>query len=840
MKASRFIVWTKREEASMKRQNIFNVIIAVALGIVFAVGAQAAPKVDPQLKSKLSTAKATDLFGVILTFKGERVTDSQVAQVLGLGIRGGYRMSQLPVVAVNATAAQVRRMAGWDSLRSIYLNAPVELYDHQSNPLVGVERLRSDGDITRANGGLPVSGKGITIAINDSGVDGTHQDLTYNLTNPAAGKTVQNVIMNMNDRDGLLIRTATLGNVFEGIIPPSYLENQPNSDTNGGHGTHVASIAAGTGLASGGLYAGVAPGAAILGIGSGAGLFIVGQIAAFDYILTNQLAYNIRVVNNSWGNSAAEYDPDHPVNVASKALHDNNIVVVFANGNDGPAPNTQNRWTPWPWVITAGAATKDGRLASFSSRGIFGSPTVHPTILTPGTGGPAEQGYTSAIIAARSRTNLAANGLDADLQIPTNHLPNYTQISGTSMAAPHLSGIVANILEAERNLTPDEVRDVLVRTATPLATYDEFEAGAGLANVHAAVDLAQNPSKPYGNFGFTGKGLALGRQDAPAQQGSVASNSSNTHEITVPANARFTFVQLDWGASVGESEVVLDNTRTVINDLSLEVLKDGQPVASSDAINLGGLFGAREGVKLEFPGSGNYTVRVSAGLAGLGVGAEQPYVVTTRHYLYNPAEVGDVAALDTGVRLDALRLVYDRVMSADGGFFRPEDALTRSELARALMLGARVPQYIPNRASFTDVAAGTPEALFAESLRKEGVMGVSGTTYGGSAPVKRLEQAVALVRALRLDRDAQALAGTTVTTGGQPLTDNADIPSGVRGYVQLALDRGLLQAYPAEVRQIGPGQFVAVPGPRFEPARQVKRGEFVPAMVKLIVSMFGE
>jgi serine protease AprX len=119
-------------------------------------------------------------------------------------------------------------------------------------------------------------------------------------------------------------------------------------------------------------------------------------------------------------------------------------------------------------------------------------------------------------------------------------------------------------------------------------------------------------------------------------------------------------------------------------------------------------------------------------------------------------------------------------------------------------------------------------------------MGTSGTTFGGSAQVNRLEEAVALVRALRFDREAKALAGTTVTTGGKALTDNADIPLTLRGYVQLALDKGLLQAYPAEIKQIGPGQFVAVPGPRFEPTRTIKRGEFVPAMVKLIVTMFGE
>lgn len=813
----------------MKRQRFFQVLSAAALVVAFLVSsAQGSPKVDPQLRARLVTAKATDLFGVVLTFKGERVTESMVSQVLALGVSGGYKMNRLPVVAVNATPAQIARMTTWDNLRSLYLNAPVQLYDHQTNPLVGVDRLRTDADITRRNGGLPVSGKGITIAIDDSGVDATHQDLTYNLLNPNAGKTIQNVIMNMNDKDGLVIRTGTLGNVFNGIIPPIYLENQPNSDTNGGHGTHVASIAAGTGAASGGLYAGVAPGANVVGIGSGAVLFVVGQIAAFDYILTNQVAYNIRVVNNSWGNSASDYDADHPVNVASKALHDAGIVVVFANGNDGPDPNSQNRWTPWPWVISAGASTKDGRLASFSSRGLFGSDAIHPTILTPGTGGPAEKGYTSAVIAARSKTNLAENGLNADAEIPVNFLPNYTQISGTSMAAPHLSGIVANILEADRTLTPDEVRDVLVRTATPLATYDEFEVGAGLANVHAAVDLAQNPSKAYGNFGFTGKGLALTGLEQPTVNGTLNGTfTSNTHAIDVPSNARFVFVQLDWGAQRGEDEVVVDNTRIVANDLGLTVKRNGQVVASGDDINVAGLFGARECVKLEFPEAGEYTVEVSANF-GAGTAADQPYVVSVTSYMYDPAQVADASALEPTTRAGIYRLVYDRVMSADGGAFRPDDVLTRMEMARALMLGARVPQYIPNRASFTDLVSGTPESLFAESLRREGVLGVSGASFGPTAQVNRLDAAVALVRALRLDKDARAKAGTTVTSGGAALTDNADIPAALRGYVQVAIDRGLLQAYTADH------------GPRFEPARTVKRSEFVGPMLKLISEMFGE
>lgn len=824
----------------MKRQKIYSVLFTIMLCVVCGVGVEAAPRIDPQLSLRLQTAQAGDLFGVILTFDGERVTDEQVSQVTALGIGGGYRMNSLPIMAVNANPSQIARLAGLAGLRSIYLNAPVELYLHQTRPLIGVDRLRTDPDITRRNKGQPVSGRGITIAINDTGVDGTHQDLTYNTLNPAAGKTIQNVLVNMSDKDGLLVRSDSLGNIVEGIIPPIYVENQPNSDTHGGHGTHVAGIAAGTGAASGGLYMGVAPGASVVGLGSGAGLFIIGQIAAFDYCLTNQFLYNIRVVNNSWGNSATDQDPNHPINVASRALHAHNIVVVFANGNDGPDPNSQNRWASWPWTVNVGAATKEGRLANFSSRGLFGHETFHPTALTPGTGGPAERGLTSDVIAARSRLNVVANGLDADLEIPPAFLPNYTQISGTSMAAPHMAGVVANILQANPSLLADEVKAIIERTATPLATYDKFEVGAGMANVHAAVDLAMNPSKPYGNFGFTGKGLALAAQDAPAISGSIAPSSARTHQISVPANARFTFVELNWGSAAGEDEAVIDNTKLVINDLNLAVQRNGQNVATSNSTNLGGLFGAREGVKLEFPVDGAYTIRVSAGLAGGGVVAEQPYTVTIRHYLFDPNHLADINGLDSTTRTNVYRLVYDRVMNLEGGFFRPDQALTRSELGRALLFGARVPQYIPDQLSFTDVAAGSPDSLFAESLRREGVMGLDGSTYGPSAQVVRLEQAVAMVRALRMDAQAKALAGTTVMSGGEPLTDNSQIPSALRGYVQIALDKGLMQAFPAEIIQPAPGQFIAVPGPRFEPARTTTRAEFVPSMVKLIREMFGE
>jgi serine protease AprX len=806
---------------------------------IFMGASLSAPKVDPELTARLRTVEQNSQLGVILTFQGTRITNAQVAAVQALGITAGVRMTNFPIMAVNATPAQIQRLMNLSGLRSIYLNAPLELYLHQSKPLIGVDRLRKDADITRRNGGVPVSGKGVTIAINDTGVDGTHQDLKFDVLNRTAGQTIQNVLINPNDKDGLVVRSNTLGNPLKGILPVTYVEDVIDSDTNGGHGTHCASIAAGTGAASGGLYSGVAPGAQILGLGSGGGLFILGQVAAFDYLYSNQFRYNVRVVNNSWGNSAVELDPDHPVNVASRLLHDEaHIVVVFANGNDGPRFNTQNRWASFPWLISVGATTKDGRLASFSSRGIFGDATVHPTAVTPGTGGPTSEGYTSAIIAARSRVNPAANGLNDDAEIPAAFLPNYTQISGTSMAAPHMAGIIANILQADPSLLPDEVRSAIERTATPMAAYDEFEVGAGLANVHAAVDLAFNPQKPYGRFGFTGKGLTLTPSEGAHLAGSVAPGSSTAHTFEVPANARFTMIQLDWNG-VGEDEVVVDNTQLVLHDLALDVT-NGSSSASSDGLNVAGLFGAREAIKLEFPQAGTYTATVSAGTLQQTTVTDQPYRLTIMHYLYDPNELNDVAMLDAATQLKAYRLVYDRIMFTEGGAFRPGAELTRMELGRALMFAARVPQFIPNQPSFSDLSVGTPEALVAESLRREGVMGTGGAAFGPAVSVSRLEQAVALVRALRQDAQAKALAGSNVTFGGQVLIDNAQIPGPLRGYVQIALDKGLMEAFPAETRQVAPGQFQALPGPRFEPGRNVKRVEFLNPASRLINLMFGE
>jgi len=106
----------------------------------------------------------------------------------------------------------------------------------------------------------------------------------------------------------------------------------------------------------------------------------------------------------------------------------------------------------------------------------------------------------------------------------------------------------------------------------------------------------------------------------------------------------------------------------------------------------------------------------------------------------------------------------------------------------------------------------------------KGMMSFSGTSYNPIGYVSRLDLAVALVRALGHDAEARSKANSTVTVNGVPLTDNSQIAGEFRGYVQVAIDRGLFEAFPAEVRQTGPGQFQVLPGPRFEPTTAVTRG----------------
>ncbi|MDN4592334.1 S8 family serine peptidase [Polycladomyces subterraneus] len=420
-------------------------------------GTQAAslPKVDPILQNVGQLAKLTDLSrvrAVVTYYDQPTAADVSLLQALGLKIR---TFRHLPMVAVEGPYVQLQQLFQRGEIRSIYYDKPLRYLLKDSVPYIGADRVWNN---------LGYTGKGVTVAVIDSGIDATHSDLKF------GDKTIQNVKM-------------LLGNsLFGGDTV--YLENVQNTDTTSGHGTHVSGIIAGNGTASDGTYKGVAPGAKLVGIGTGEAITIIWALEAFDYVLEKKDTYHIRVISNSWGTSG-DYDPNDPINVASKKAHDAGMVVVFAAGNEGPDNNTLNPYSVAPWVIGVAAGTKDGKLADFSSRGVPGDPLLHPTITAPGVD----------IVSTRSATGLVLNllGTKKDVQyIPPQYLPYYTTASGTSMATPHISGVTALMLEANPQLTPDQVKNLLVQTARPMSGYQKYQVGAGYVDAYQAVVAAKN------------------------------------------------------------------------------------------------------------------------------------------------------------------------------------------------------------------------------------------------------------------------------------------------------------------------------------------------------------
>lgn len=443
------------------------------------------PRIDPQLSSMLAGIPATQQVVVIVNYDPSRTTTSSLAHQVGRLGAGVMTFRNLSMLVALATPAQIASIAGLGGVESIYANRQEPLLLRESTQSIRADPVWAGG----------VTGKGVGIAILDSGINGLNADVSY------PSKTVKNVKFTLNFAY-LTEDTTTLPRPGGEL----YVDNLPNTDNTGGHGTHVAGIAAGNGGSSFGAYRGVAPGANLIGLSAGETLLVVyaSVLQAVDWMLDHRVQYNIKVVNNSWGGTG-EFDPADPVNEAMKAVHDAGITVVFAAGNDGPAQNTLNTHSVAPWVIGVAAGCKlfvldptnsasecvdaTGRapvLAGFSSRGIPGDAMQHPDITAPGV----------RIVSARSSTGVVAPlGITSDLNacnIGFQNLPDFTCMSGTSMAAPHIAGVVALMQEASGGkLKPDQVLTLLTRTARPQPGYELWEQGAGYADAYAAVQQAK-------------------------------------------------------------------------------------------------------------------------------------------------------------------------------------------------------------------------------------------------------------------------------------------------------------------------------------------------------------
>jgi len=825
---------------TVKIRHLFSKFVTAAIAIGVLVVASQAATVGPKLQEKLQTlGDAASAGMVIVSFNTNNgLQESHLNVLRSVGVTGGQTFPTLGMVAQPMTVGQVRALSGNSAVRSVWSNDPLIYYMNQARVMGGVAKLQSDSIFTTRNGGMPVSGKGdFSVLVIDSGVDATHADLQYGT------KVVQNVHP--------VLATSTV----RGFTPNVTVENIPNTDETVGHGTHCAGIVGGNGVRSGGLYTGVAPGAKIVGAGLGAGILVVNPLGAWEWGIANQFNYNIRVVTNSYGPlGGGEFNPDHPITIASRIAYERNMMVLFAAGNDGAAKDTLSPYSQAPWVIGVGAGTKEGTLADFSSRGTPRNERLSdanplndndaPTLVAPGTGRAFETNagrFSSAIASVRSTSNLTANGLDADLELAPGMIPFYTQISGTSMATPYAAGVVALMLDADITLTPDEIKQILVDTASKMPGYDDYEVGAGYVNAYAAVDKVFNRSKNYRSFQEVNYNAVFG-EERPAQQTfHIAFNPAKSGLAST--NATTFTVEADMNVLDVAAEVDTDADENTGNLVGIRLTApDGR--FYSTAIEYPVIGSTTRQIVVDNPQQGQWTLEVrgargitAAPQASSPVQAAAPGPVdgTVTQVKFILPNITDLAGHPQQAAIEAA--IKNRVIDIySDGTFRPASMVTREDLARSLVLNSSLRQSLSSTPKFGDVTGdmrNIAEAVTAKgsTLRDydfvpNGMVAFSGSVFQPTAEVNRLDLAVALIRALGHDAAARGKANSTVVFNGTPLTDNAQIPGPLRGYVQLAIDKGLFEAFPAEFRQTGPGQFIVVPGPRFEPATSVNRADF--------------
>lgn len=768
-------------------------LLSLSLALSLSAGSLSAKTLDPQLSNLLQQTSADTLHQVIITFDQQGApTSSQLEMLNNLGV-SGVSLRNLPIVGALATADQIQQIYARSDVLSVWHNAPLTLENNASTAITGVQQLRADQSLRSS--GVPFSGRGIGVVVNDSGVDGSHADIRF------PNHVVQNVLAQTNL------------NSFSGVLPITYRENVENTDIAGGHGSHVAGIIGANGAQSSGKYAGVAPGAKIIGYGSGAGLFILDTLGGFDYALTNQFTYNIRVISNSFGSTGdvgTDFNPDHPTNVATKALTDNGVIVVFSAGNSGSGESTiTGNFKKAPWVITVAAGDKTGALANFSSRGTKGKGGEvvingesfewidEPTITAPGV---------DVISVRASLSSLSALSLaDDSEQIEAQHLPYYTLSSGTSMSAPHVSGVVALMLEANPNLNWREVKQILRDTATNMSGRESWEVGAGYVNAHAAVQAAVAMDK---RFGTTVK----------------QNRQFNAKALTSIAESRTIPVRF---SPVGEPEV---QTFEVGPDISLISVK-ARVSSNSVALVLEDPAGNRYGSGIALPVLGENIGLSAPGMAGTwklyarGVGGVSGVALDPLGATNGYGVPGTVNAQLKLVRTEGFTGLGDVIGHPAQGFieyavaeqlmdgfsfgFDPDAIVTKAQLADAMVLAGAVRQSNSgDKLVFSDTQSNNAAAANAvarkgaalkdlEFSQQPVVKPVSATQFGVNAKVTRAELAYSLVQTLAKQGDAanfNPAANVRVFAFNQwiDVADSNLIKPELKGYVQKALDLGLM------------------------------------------------
>jgi serine protease AprX len=391
---------------------------------------------------------------------------------LAASVRGAGGRVVRDLRILNGLSAELPNAA----LAGIAANPRVERISADRLVAGAMERTGTTIGATFVREHLGYDGRGIGVAIIDSGVNAAHDDLQAQTSGaPRVARFVD----------------------FVGGAPEAYDDY--------GHGTHVAGIVAGNGYDSSGARTGIAPGAHLVVLkaldASGRGR-ISDVIAALDYAVANKDALGIRIVNLSVATGVYESYTTDPLTLAAKSAVRSGLVVVASAGNNGRSALGRTQYagvtSPGnaPWVLTVGASSHmgtddsaDDTVAPFSSRGPGSIDyAAKPDLVAPGVGIESLTDPSSTLYATMGSSLLSGT-------VPTGYLP-YMSLSGTSMSAPVVSGTVALMLQANPALTPNAVKAILQYTAQPRSGYDVLTQGAGLLNARGAVELSAYFASP--------------------------------------------------------------------------------------------------------------------------------------------------------------------------------------------------------------------------------------------------------------------------------------------------------------------------------------------------------
>lgn len=304
-----------------------------------------------------------------------------------------------------------------------------------------------------------------------------------------------------------------------------------HTDVTSWHGLMVSAIGSGNGAASKGYYRSVASESEVILIKCSNEKMQIKEPdiqRGFDWLIQNHKAFNIRIVNVSVGGDYVSADPEHPLHKAVQHLVEAGVTVVVAAGNRGDrhvVPPASS-----PHAITVGGYNDHNSYERqhwtgyHSNFGTAYDGSLKPDVIAPAQWiaspilpetevarhakwlGPLLHDYTD-----ESLRNLMSHGY-IDLNMPKPEDPqldhilrqallerihahklihkDYQHVDGTSVAAPIVSSIIAQMLEANPTLQPEEIRQILKQTALKLDNIPYEQQGAGAVNAKTAVALA--------------------------------------------------------------------------------------------------------------------------------------------------------------------------------------------------------------------------------------------------------------------------------------------------------------------------------------------------------------